>query len=127
MIVNWDILLNADEDLPRFEEILDSLHPSIKWTLNVSDPENFHALEFLDLTILIIDGKIETDLFAKDVPIFLPKNSCHPHTFSPPLLNLLDIGSMSTAQWISSWNKEKLNTAAICMQAFIPQKWLKRF
>ena len=80
---SWDILLNADEDLPKFEEILESLHPSIKWTLNVSDPENYHALEFLDLTIMIIDGKIETDLFAKDVPILLPRNSCHPpHVFT---------------------------------------------
>ena len=80
---SWDILLNADEDLPKYEDILDSLHPSIKWTLNVGDSDNFHALEFLDLTIMIIDGKIETDLFAKDVPIFLPKNSCHPpHVFT---------------------------------------------
>ena len=32
---------------------------------------------------MIIDGKIETDLFAKDVPIFLPKTSCHPpHVFT---------------------------------------------
>ena len=33
---SWDILLNADEDLPRFEEILDSLHPSIKQNFQYS-------------------------------------------------------------------------------------------
>ena len=87
---SWDILLNADEDLPKFEELLDSLHPSIKWTLNVGDVENFHALEFLDLTIMIIDGKLETDLFAKDVPIFLPKNSCHPPMYFLLLSSLWD-------------------------------------
>ena len=32
----------------------------------------------VDLTIYIIDGKLETDNFAKDIPIFLSRKSCHP-------------------------------------------------
>ena len=72
-----------DLDLPKFEQILESLHPSIKWEVEASKEEENHALEYLDLTIMIIDGKIKTDLYAKDIPIFLPKNSCHPpHVFS---------------------------------------------
>ena len=64
---SWDILINADRDLPRFEELLESLHPSIKWTVVVSKEENNHALEYLDLTIMLINGRIETDFFFSQV------------------------------------------------------------
>ena len=40
--------------------------------------ENNHALEYLDITITIVDGKLETDIFAKDIPIYVPRNSWHP-------------------------------------------------
>ena len=40
-------------------------------------------LEHLDLTIHLVDGKLETDLFAKDVPNYVSRRSCHPPaTFS---------------------------------------------
>ena len=79
---SWDILTNADEDLPKFLEALENLHPSIKWDVKCSSADNNHALEYLDLTIYIIEGKIETDNFAKDIPIFLSRKSCHPdHVF----------------------------------------------
>ena len=74
----WDVLLNADQDLPKFEEILEGLHPNIKWDVRTSSAENNHALEHLDLTIFIINGKLETDIFAKDIPIYLSRKSCHP-------------------------------------------------
>lgn len=78
----WDILENADDDLPKFEEILDGLHPNINWDVRTSDEETSHALEHLDLTIYIQEGKIETDNYAKDIPIFLSRKSCHPsHVF----------------------------------------------
>ena len=51
--------------------------------MSTSKEENNHALEYLDLTIFILDGKLETDIYAKDVPLFLPWNSCHPpHVFT---------------------------------------------
>ena len=74
----WDILIDADKDLPEFEEILGNLHPNINWDLRISNEENNHALEHLDLMIYVIDGKIETDNYAKDIPIFLSRKSCHP-------------------------------------------------
>ena len=78
----WDVLLNADQDLPKFEEILEGLHPNIKWDVRTSSAEDNHALEHLDLTIYIINGKLETDIFAKDIPIYLSRKSCHPiHVF----------------------------------------------
>ena len=70
--------MNADEDIPKFEEVLDGLHPNIKWDLRISEESNQHALEHLDLTIFIKDGKLETDNYAKDIPIFLSRKSCHP-------------------------------------------------
>ena len=62
----------------KFCEALEGLHPDIKWDIRTSSADNNHALEHLDLTIYIIEGKIETDNFAKDIPIFLSRKSCHP-------------------------------------------------
>jgi hypothetical protein len=40
-------------------------------------------LEHLDLTIHLVDGRLETDLYAKDVPNYVSRRSCHPPaTFS---------------------------------------------
>ena len=74
----YDVLIHADQDLPKFEEILNELHPNINWDVRVSSAENNHALEHLDLKIYIIDGKLETDNYAKDIPIFPSRKSCHP-------------------------------------------------
>ncbi len=74
----WDILLNCDDDLPEFTEALEGLHPNINWDIRTSSANNDHALEHLDLKIYIIEGKIETDNFAKDIPIYLSRKSCHP-------------------------------------------------
>jgi len=40
-------------------------------------------LEHLDLTIHLLQGKLETDVFQKDIPIYISRTSCHPPaTFS---------------------------------------------
>ena len=75
----WDILLNCDDDLPKFTEALESLHPNIKWDIRTSSADNNYALEHLDLKIYIIEGKIETDNYAKYIPIYLSRKSCHPN------------------------------------------------
>ena len=57
-----------------FTEFLQTLHPSIKWTVSCGKKKNF-----LDLTISITeDGNIETDVYAKSCSVYLPPNSCHP-------------------------------------------------
>ena len=73
-----NILLNCDDDLPEFTEALESLHPNIKWDIRTSSADNNYALEHLDLKIYIIEGKIETDNYAKYIPIYLSRKSCHP-------------------------------------------------
>ena len=40
--------------------------------------ENRTVLEHLDLTIHFVDNKLETDIFAKDIPIYVSTKSCHP-------------------------------------------------
>ena len=36
------------------------------------------TLEHLDLTMYIVDNKLETDIYAKDIPIYISTKSCHP-------------------------------------------------
>ena len=36
------------------------------------------TLEHLNLTIQFVDNKLETDIYAKDVPIYISTKSCHP-------------------------------------------------
>ena len=88
----WVVLPRGMEDVPMVEDILDSLHPNIKWETNPRGPSapalvrrdgtvvDTTRLEHLDLTIHLVDGKLETDLFAKDIPIYVSRRSCHPPT-----------------------------------------------
>ena len=77
--------------LEDVEDLLHGLHPNIKWEFNPRGPTTVHphitpdgaivdksVLEHLDLIIHIKDGNLETDVFAKDIPIYLNKKSCHP-------------------------------------------------
>ena len=36
------------------------------------------VLEHLNLAIHLVEGKLETDLYAKDIPIYISRRSCHP-------------------------------------------------
>ena len=91
----WLVLLNGMQDVQVVEETLAGLHPSIQWEVNPRGPTappvvgadgvvvDTTRLEHLDLTIHLVDGKLETDLFAKDVPNYVSRRSCHPPaTFS---------------------------------------------
>ena len=44
------------------------------------------VLEHLDLKIHIVDNQLETDLFAKDISIYLSRNSCHPPMVFPAIV-----------------------------------------
>ena len=67
------------EELQDFYGLLNNIHPSIKFTMDVQDKE----LPFLDITIIKENTQIITDLFYKktDSHQYLIFNSCHPsHT-----------------------------------------------
>ena len=69
----------STDDLEKFHEILNSLHPSIKFTIESSNLE----LPFLDILIKLSNNKIITDIYYKktDTHQYLNFESCHPsHT-----------------------------------------------
>ena len=66
-------------DLHDFHQLLNQLEPSIQYETKYSQCE----LEFLDLKVLLNDGKISLDIYYKntDTHQYVPFNSCHPrHT-----------------------------------------------
>ena len=60
----------------EFTDFINSLYPTIKFTL-VSSP---NSLNVLDLTLNLVDGFIQTDIYSKprDNHIYLLRNSAHP-------------------------------------------------
>ena len=65
--------------LNSFITYLNNLHPTIKFTSSFSHSE----ISFLDVNVLLINGRLETDLYVKptDKHQYLIKSSCHPsHT-----------------------------------------------
>ena len=86
----WLVLLGGMADMDVVKDILGGLHPNIKWEVNPRGPTappvarrdgtvvDASVLEHLDLAIHIINGRLETDLFAKDIPIYVSRRSCHP-------------------------------------------------
>ena len=66
-----EVLKNKD-DLPQYLDHLSTLHPNIKW-----ETKSGREGVYLDLYLMIIDGKIESKVFTKSAPIFLPPDSCH--------------------------------------------------
>ena len=71
-------------------QLLKNLHPNIEWEINPRGPTvqpfvnpdgsvvDRTTLEHLDLTMHIVDNKLETDIYAKDIPIDISTKSCHP-------------------------------------------------
>ena len=66
-----DVLKDA-ADLPRLKEHFNNLHPNLSWEIN-SGREG----PYLDLWVMIKEGKIETRIFAKSDPIYINPESCH--------------------------------------------------
>ena len=86
----WLVLLGGMGDVGVVEEVLGSLHPNIRWEVNPRGPTapalvradgtqvDTTKLEHLDLSIHLLDGRLETDIYQKDIPIYISRRSCHP-------------------------------------------------
>ena len=86
----WIVALDGLSVVPMIEEVLQNLHPNIKWEVNPRGPtvppvvmadgrvQDMNVLEHLDLSLHFVENHIETDVFAKDIPIYVSKKSCHP-------------------------------------------------
>ena len=67
-----DVLLNGDDDLQLLEDHLNNIHPNLTWTLG-------HGREggYLDLWLMIENGKIEWKNYKKTPPVYVGPDSCH--------------------------------------------------
>ena len=72
----FDLWTQGLVKLHEFTDFINSLYPTIKFTL-VSSPNSLNAL---DLTLNLVDGFIQTDIYSKptDNHIYLLRNSAHP-------------------------------------------------
>ena len=70
------IWTEGEDKLEGFLNRLNSSHPNLKFTPEKSKS----SVNFLDVSISIVDNKLETDLFSKptDFHQFLHFNSAHP-------------------------------------------------
>ena len=68
----------GEQKLLEFTEYIHSLYPTIKFTFTYSKDK----INFLDLTLHLVDGKIETDIYSKptDSHLYLPPSSSHPYS-----------------------------------------------
>ena len=67
-----DILKNGKVDHPALRQELDSLHPNVKWDVTCEKEGGY-----LDLFIMIKNGRIEWKIYIKTPPLYLSKISCH--------------------------------------------------
>ena len=67
---------HGENKLKSFIDKINKVHPTIKFTAKWSKT----SINFLDVTVDLIDGVIETDLFVKptDSHQYLQSSSCHP-------------------------------------------------
>ena len=68
--------IHSDKELDEFFEHANSIHPSIKFTHEVSKTK----ISFLDTTTTVKEGNMTTDLYSKptDKHQYLSPSSCHP-------------------------------------------------
>ena len=68
---------HVEESLKLFLEKLNKIHPTIKFTSDWSSS----SVNFLDVKLIMKDGKIITDLHVKptDTQQYLDSSSCHPY------------------------------------------------
>ena len=78
------ILPNA-ADSECFEAFLQDLHPpSIKWTTKTGT-----EVEYLDVSLKMLNGRIITDVFSKNCNSYLPPNSCHAPSVFKRLISIV--------------------------------------
>ena len=67
-----DILPGGEEDLPALVQHFNSLHQNLSWEFN-------HGKEgaYLDLWVMLKDGKIQTKIFTKSEPVYVGPTSSH--------------------------------------------------
>ena len=72
----FGIWMHGLDELQKFNEVANKIHPNIKVELRWSKSQ----IEFLDTWVKLVDGHIETDLYVKptDKHMYVDRKSCHP-------------------------------------------------
>ena len=64
--------MNGEQDLQEFQDHLNNLHPNLTWTVKCGREGGY-----LDLWIMIENGKLEWKNFKKTPPVYVSPDSCH--------------------------------------------------
>ena len=85
------IFVGTTKQLHTIFDEMNKIHPTLKFTLNHTNPEEEReedrcdcepqaSIPFLDTSLSIVNGRIETDLYKKDTDRnqYLLRESCHP-------------------------------------------------
>ena len=67
-----DVLLNGEEELRIFKDHMNNLHPNLTWTMECGKEGGY-----LDLWLMIENGRIEWKNFKKTPPVYVGPDSCH--------------------------------------------------
>jgi hypothetical protein len=81
------IFCGSYEDLDSFHQYLNSVHQTMKFDDYQHERED-NSCNFLDITVRIESGRIETDLYRKetDKPTALLPSSAHPGHITPSIV-----------------------------------------
>ena len=73
----YETWMGTEQELLEFTDWLNTLNPSIQFTVAYSE----NGIEFLDTFIYDTDGTLQTKIFSKssDTHAYLPPSSCHPY------------------------------------------------
>ena len=67
-----DILVNGENDLQQMKDHMNSLHPNLTWTLECGKEGGY-----LDLWLMLEDGRIEWKNYKKTPAVYVGPDSCH--------------------------------------------------
>ena len=67
-----DILTRGLEDQAEYQRHLDGLHPNLRWDLTCASEGGY-----LDLFIMMKEGRVEWKTYTKTPPLYLNRISCH--------------------------------------------------
>ena len=67
-----DVLLNGEQDLQALHDHMNSLHPNLTWTVKCGREGGY-----LDLWLMIENGKIEWKNYKKTPAVYVGPDSCH--------------------------------------------------
>ena len=95
-----DVLMNGEQDLQTFQNHLNNLHPNLTWTVKSGREGGY-----LDLWLMIENGKIEWKNFKKTPPVYVSPDSCHDPSVKGAIVK--GVGHRLRINWSTLMNRLK--------------------